>query len=314
MTKHLQRGVWILCILLIAAQTVIAAWYTKAQPGGLNDLKDAAAVFYNGGFTAGSPVMSLWGLLGRLFHVEPLFLALHVLPFVLIPLCYAAYFFLILSLPAQNAHRPYMLLFLCILHLFGYQSDAFSVCTLLLCWYSGYALALHLLLPLLFAFLLRFLQKHPPEQKDANESVNEEDEEMKHKYLNTRNLGIALLVITLAMAAVFFVLNRKINNLHLATENLQRSILEKGDLIEFRGALGDEWKGYVIVGSDGGVNVFFGGSEDDGPALAEMLAKYGQVVDNWYLKKDEQGAYEYCRDQGIAVSHVFLLEGVEEVQ
>ena len=136
---------------------------------------------------------------------------------------------------------------------------------------------------------------------------------MKHKFINARNLSIALLIITLLMVGVFFVLNRKINNLHMATEHLQQSITEKGDVIEFRGALGDEWKGYIIVGSDGGVNVFFGGSEEDGPALVDAISKYSQVVDNWYLKEDEKGAYEYCREQGIAVSHVFLLQGVEEV-
>lgn len=311
MNKHLARGVWILCILLIIAQTVIAALYTRPQTAGLVELKDVASTAFEGTFLPGSPIMSLWGIFSRLLHVSPLFFVLHVLPFILIPLCYAAYAFLCVSLPTDPSYRPFVLLLICLMQIFGYQSEAFSVCTLLLCSYSGYALALHFLLPLILGILMRYAQKHPYAGDDA--IMTEEDEDMKHKYLNARNLGIALLVVAVVMTCVFFVLNRKINNLHRATENLQRSIAEKGDVIEFRGALGDEWKGTVIVGSDGGVSVFFGGDAEDGPALAETIVKYSQTVDNWYLKEDETGAYEYCREQGIAVSHVFLMQGVEEV-
>ena len=315
MSKRLSRILWCLCVLLIAAQTVIAAFYTIPQSAGLIFLQDATRVSETGKILFSSPLMSLWGLLCRAFHMKTLTFALKVLPFAVIPLSYLAYVFLIRALPGPKEQAPFILLLVCLLQLFGYQSEAFAPFTLLLCWYTGGVLLVHGIAPVVLGILIRYLANRPErETPDASPEGETEEEDMKHKYLNVRNLGIALLCFFVLMMGALFVLNKKINNLHDATQNLQQSVSGKGELVEFRGALGTEWKGYLIVGSDGGVSVFFGGDEKDGPALAELIARYGQTVDSWYLNEEEQGAYEYCREQGVAVSHVYVMQGLKEVQ
>ena len=314
MSKRFRLIIWSLCVLIIAAQTVVAAFCTIPQPAALAVLQDATRVCGSGRILFSSPVMSLWGLLSRALHMKTLTLALHVLPFVIIPLCYLAYVFLIRALPGAKEQGPFILLLIILLQLFAYQSEAFVPCTLLLGWYTGYAILLHGLFPVLLGLLIRYIQSRKEKEAEPKSFDQTEEDDMKHKYLNVRNLGIALLCFFVLMIGALFVLNRKINNLHDATQNLQQSVSNKGELIEFRGALGSEWKGYLIVGSDGGVSVFFGGDEKDGPALAELISQYTQTVDNWYLNEKEQGAYEYCRDKGVAVSHVYVMQGMEEVQ
>ncbi len=315
MNKHLIRSIRILCFVLIAAQIVIAAFFTLPHPEGLRHIKDATLVCETGHFLMRAPLMSLWGLLSRLLHMSAMTFTLKVLPFVVIPACYLAYVYLVFSLCEDRAYVPFTLLLICLLQIFGYQSDAFVSATLLLGWYTGCSLFVHLLLPLLLGILIRRIKKRPVKEREMDALTESEEEwEMKHRYLNARNIGIALIAFIVLSAAAFFVMNRKINNLHAATENLQKAISSKGELIEFKGALGKELKGYVIVGSDGGLSVFLGGTEEDGPALLEQLVKYGQTVDCWYLKENEQGAYEYCKGQGIVVEHVYLIKGIEEVQ
>ncbi len=314
MSKRAWRILWIICIVLIAAQTVLAAFYTIPHPVPLRYLQDAAKAYATGRIQTASPLMSIWGLLGRLFGIAPLTLALKVLPFVCIPGCYASYAFAALQLPDGKDRAPLTVLIIACLQIVGYQSDAFAPYTLLLGWYTGYALFLHLLMPLVLGAVLKWTGKHPLQQETLDSlAEDEEDDDMKHKYLNVRNLAIILAAFVIVSACALFILNRKINNLHAATENLQQSIVKKGDVVEFRGALGDTCKGYVIVGSDGGLSVFFGGDEEDGPALAQLLAQYGQTVDAWYLKEGEDGAYLYCVEQGIAVDQVFRMQMSEEV-
>ncbi len=314
MSRRALKILWALCILLIAAQTVVAAFYTIPHPMALRFLQDATKTYATLQFQAASPIMSIWGYLCRIFHIAPLTFALKILPFVIIPACYAAYAFLAHLLPRGRETAPVMVLIIACLQIFGYQSEAFVPYTLLLGWYTGYALILHLLLPVVFALILKWIKKHPLKQGDSGpEDVDEEDDDMKHKYLNVRNLGIAFLVFAVLSLLAVFLLNRKINNLHEATENLQRSISQKGDVVEFKGALGDTCKGYVVVGNDGGLSVFFGGEEEDGPALYALLLEYGQVIDAWYLKEGEDGAYTYCLEQGIAVDHVYTMQVTEEV-
>lgn len=313
MSKHAQKILWILCILLIAAQTVIAAFFTAGQTAGLQILKNATQVYETGQIVIAAPLMSLWGLICRLFHMSPVFFALHILPFIMIPACYGAYIFLIRSF-CEGKTVPLTLLIVCLLQIFGYQSDAFVPATLLLGWYTGYALVLHLLCPLLLGVLLTKLPVvAAKEVKSGEDTADEEDEDMKHKYLNVRNLGIALLLFFVIALSAIFVLNRKINNLHAATENLQKSISDKGELIEFTGAVGDDLKGYILKGSQGSLTVIFCGDKNDGPALCELLSGYGGAVDSWYLREDEQGAYEYCVKEGITVEHVYTVNGMEEV-
>ena len=110
MSKRLSRILWCLCVLLIAAQTVIAAFYTIPQSAGLIFLQDATRVSETGKILFSSPLMSLWGLLCRAFHMKTLTFALKVLPFAVIPLSYLAYVFLIRALPGPKEQAPFILL------------------------------------------------------------------------------------------------------------------------------------------------------------------------------------------------------------
>ncbi len=315
MSKKTARIIWGLCILFIVAQTVIAAIFTIPHPAALRYLKEATVVNATGQFQLSAPVMSIMGLLCRLLHISVSTFALKILPFLAIPACYGAYAFLVCEIPDGRETAPLTLLLICLLQTAGYQSDAFVPYTLLLGWYTGQCLLIHFIAPLLLGILFILLKKHPQNAIEPDElQSDEEDDDMKHKYLNVRNLGIAFVLFVIASACALFVLNRKINNLHAATENLQQSITKKGDVVEFRGALGDESKGYVVAGSDGGLSVFFGGDEEDGPALMELLAGYGRDVDAWYLKEGEDGAYQYCLSQGINVNHAYQMQGVEEIR
>lgn len=314
MSKWLARILWTVAIILVIAQAVVAAFYTLPADDAVSGLKYAAKVYDTGRIVVTSPMMSLIGLIGRVFHIGPIKLALHVLPFIIIPLSYFAYALLAKSL-SDGPMTPTILIFTELLNMYGYQSDALSPCTLLLGWYRGEAVLIHLILPLLLALYIRW--KEPQETGIAADIKTDEDEwedEMKHKIINVRNLSIAFAAFVIVALVAIFVLNRKINNLHEATISLQDVIEQKGEFIEFKGAVGDSFKGYIVIDGDDNVTVVFGGTYNDGEALMEVLANYENHVTSWYLEKDgEQGAFEYCRENGTKIDHIYTIEGIEEL-
>ena len=314
MSKWLARILWTIAIILVIAQVVVAAFYTLPADDAVSGLKYASKVYDTGRIVMTSPMMSLIGLIGRVFHIAPIKLALHVLPFIIIPLCYFAYALLAKSL-SDGPMTPTILIFTELLNMYGYQSDALSPCTLLLGWYRGEAVLIHLILPLLLALYIRW--KEPQETGIAADIKTDEDEwedEMKHKIINVRNLSIAFAAFVIVALVAIFVLNRKINNLHEATISLQDVIEQKGEFIEFKGAVGDSFKGYIVIDGDDNVTVVFGGTYNDGEALMEVLANYENHVTSWYLEKDgEQGAFEYCRENGTKIDHIYSIEGIEEM-
>jgi len=138
----------------------------------------------------------------------------------------------------------------------------------------------------------------------------------KHKIINARNLGIALLLFAVLAGGAIYILNNKINSLHEATQNLQLSIDEKCSLYEFKPENSESAAGYLIRQSDGKLVMVGGGSAGNGAALYEFLTKYGAQLDQWYLYGDteaEQGAYEYCvGEKGLEVGKTYYLTGIEE--
>lgn len=343
MSKWLARILWTIAIILVVAQAVVAAFYTLPADDAVSGLKYASKVYDTGRIVVTSPMMSLIGLIGRVFHIAPIRFALHVLPFIIIPLSYFAYALLAKSL-SDGPMTPTILIFTELLNIYGYQSDALSPCTLLLGWYRGEAVLIHLILPLLLALYIRWKNAHPalegaagaetfgvetadvaseteatePERTgiaaDIKTDEDEWEDEMKHKIINVRNLSIAFAAFVIVALVAIFVLNRKINNLHEATISLQDVIEQKGEFIEFKGAVGDSFKGYIVIDGDDNVTVVFGGTYNDGEALMEVLANYENHVTSWYLEKDgEQGAFEYCRENGTKIDHIYSIEGIEEM-
>ncbi len=314
MTKRIKQLPWLLSCVLIIAQVILAAFFTKIPAAGLGPLADITYTAKTGIFLPLSPLLSVYGLICRVTGIGTMTFALRVLPFVVIPLCYLAYRFLIRSLPEEQENAGWIFFGICVLQTFGYQSDALLPCTLLLNWFGGTALFVHLILPLGLGALIRWRNSRPVCEEEAQRPSDEEDEDMKQKILNVRNLGIAFLLFAVLAVGAIFVLNRKINNLHDVTASLQQNVDKRGEVVAFYGAHGDEVRGYILVGNDGGVSVIFGGDAADGPALTEVLGRYGSAVDAWYLKKGEEGIYDYCVTEGIKVDHVFTIQGLEEIK
>lgn len=317
MNKWTGRILWMIAVALVIGQIIVAAFYTVPKSDALYGLKIATSIYEGGGFVISAPAMSILGLISRIVRISPVKLALNILPFVILPLCYFAYGFLAKSLSEGPVKTPAILIFTELLNIYGYSSDALSPYTLLLGWYRGGAILVHLILPLVAAFIIRWRDKHPLQKKEDEGMLEEEDSEddMKHKILNVRNLSIALAVFVIIVIGAVFVLNKKINNLHEATLSLQDIIESKGEFIEFKGALGDAFRGYIVVDAEDNVTVVFGGRYEDGEALLEILSRYDKHVTSWYIMEDgEQGAFEYCRDNGVAIEHIYSVGGIEELK
>lgn len=317
MNKWTGRILWMIAVALVIGQIIVAAFYTVPKSDALYGLKIATSIYEGGGFVISAPAMSILGLISRIVRISPVKLALNILPFVIIPLCYFAYGFLAKSLSEGSVKTPAILILTELLNIYGYSSDALSPYTLLLGWYRGEAILVHLILPLVAAFIIRWRDKHPLQKKEDEGMLEEEDSEddMKHKILNVRNLSIALAVFVIIVIGAVFVLNKKINNLHEATLSLQDIIESKGEFIEFKGALGDAFRGYIVVDAEDNVTVVFGGRYEDGEALLEILSRYDKHVTSWYIMEDgEQGAFEYCRDNGVAIEHIYSVGGIEELK
>ena len=318
MNKWINRILWMIAVLLVVAQVMVAAFYTEPATQSLMGLKDATYVFEGGKFVIGSPFMSLLGIIGRVLGIMPIKLALNILPFIIIPLCYLSYGFLATTITKEPIKAPAILIFTELLNIYGFQSEAFSPYTLLLGWYRGETILVHLILPLLPAFIIRWRDRHPlPEKTPVIEADIEEDpeDEMKHKILNVRNLSIVFAAFVIVVIGAMFILNQKINNLHNATLSLQDIIESKGEFVEFRGVRGDAFRGYIVVDKDDNVTVIFGGKYEDGEALLDILSKYDKKVTSWYIEKDgEQGAFEYCRENGVSIGHIYSIGGIEEIK
>lgn len=320
MNKTLRRILWALDIILIIAETVVAALFTAPAVSGLDAIGMACKVKDGAPFMMSAPAMSILGLICRLFNARPMMVALNVLPFVMIPLCFAAYAFAAISLDGEEERiSPALMLIIILLQLWGYQSEAFIPFTLLLSWYRGEAILVHLVLPILLALLIRWIKKKPEKEdgvaKDIGSDSNNEDEddEMKHKYLNVRNLSIAILILAVLSIGAIVLLNRKINNLYEATVNLQNAVEDKGDFAEYIGA-DEAIKGYVLRSAEGTITVIDGGGYEEGSGMLELITKYGTAVDTWYLLGDESGALDYCVEQGLEVKKTYRVDGIEEIE
>lgn len=323
MNKITRRILWTLDIILIITATVIAALFTTPPVSGLEAIGLATKVYGGASFMMNAPVMSCLGLICRLFKALPITVALKVLPFILVPACFVAYAYLSVVLDEEKKGiAPILFFIIILLQVWGYQSEAFIPYTLLLSWYRGETLLVHLILPIALAFLIRRIKKKPNietarEQELRSDGCREaerkdEDDEMKHKYINVKNLSIALLVLAVLSVGAILLLNRKINNLYEATVNLQSAVEGKGDFAKYSG-IDEDVKGYVIRSAEGAVTVIDGGGYDEGSGMLELITKYGSSVDTWYLLGDERGALDYCEEQGLKVNKIYHVDGIEEI-
>ena len=161
-------------------------------------------------FSYDEPAALAHGVYGRVGFI----LLYSVLPFIMIPAYYYAYYSLARRLFRDKGPALYMVLIICVLNLWGCQSAALLPVTMLYCWFAPASVILHGFLPFATGLLI-------------NNDFKWEEEEMKnHKILNSRNLAIALIIVIILFAGAVFVMNRKINSLYETTVNLQQQVEE----------------------------------------------------------------------------------------
>ena len=319
---------FVIMLLLIVLQIIGTSFWGYHQPNATRQVWTATKAYETGNLTAASPMMMLWAWIAWIFKEHPLTIVFSVSQFVMLPLYYMGYAVLARKLCKENREQSIIfMLFLCILHLFGYQSGYALGLTLLFSYFSGGVFILQGLMPFLLFLFLTGLERRqvtvPEAENTADKLIDTEedweDEDMKkHKIVNARNIGIVLVLFAILVAGAIYILNNKINSLHNATQNLQLAMDEKCSIYEFKPEAGDEVAGYLLRQSDGRLVMIGGGAEENGEALYEFLTKYGAQLDKWYLYGEsaaDRGAYDYCTDgKGMEVGSVYYLTGMEEVK
>ncbi len=335
-------------ILIIALQIFFAVNYAFVRPNAVNEISNAVLSYETGRVVRESPLMMLYAWLSDIVNVHPLTMIYTIAPVILLPMYYGLEWSLAKKLFKDDTVKClYMLFIFELLHVFGYQSAYTQKTALLISYFTGTAFFVHAVLPLSLWFVLDALEKkeilrekekslkeqeealralrppspdrakalEPPEGIQADigtVSIEEfeEDWDMKHKIVNSRNLGILTLALAVLFVGAVFILNRKINSLHEAaagiTENLENSVRTYEYIPE--GA--ETAEAYLLRQSGGSLVVIGGGAREYGDGLYDFISKYGDSVEAWYLKsgnEEDTGAYEVCKERGIKVLDTYML-------
>ena len=157
-----------------------------------------------------------------------------IFPFVLIPVYLGIYILLAGRLFKERGLKWFMVLCLCVLNLWGYQSEALLPVTMLSGRITLPAVIVHGVLPFILWVAAgkyrEYMERVPLTDAGSMDELDYyrwEEEDMKnHKIINSRNLAIALLVVVILLAGSVFIMNRKINNLYETTVNLQNQVNE----------------------------------------------------------------------------------------
>lgn len=318
-----------IALLLVIFQIVVCLTYSFNGNGNLRYLKSATAFYDSGAITGADGLMVLWGMISKVLGIHPMLFVFSILPIVMIPFYYLAYYLLLTKLTDGTVQNVITgIIVIEILNIWGYQSDLLIPVTMLMSYATMTSFIVHAFLPLVLFEILNIREKIVIHKFETEEEITEgqesgtvvediDDEDYqeewdmkKHKIINARNLAIALGVLALALVAFVFILNNKINTLHAATANLQRDLSERTRIYEFVSDSG-KVEGYLIKGSDGELTMIGGGNVDNAEELNVFLGEYGTNITNWYLyEADEEnmGAYAKCTlEKGITVENVYVL-------
>ncbi len=146
-----------------------------------------------------------------------------ILHVIMIIICGLAYVLLASRLFEDKGSRVFMLLLVCVLNIFSYQSEPMLKYTLLYAGSGIGALVVHGLLPFVLWILLGMKDKIG----DFSDADQWEEEDMKnHRILNARTLAVALLIVVIMLIGSVYIMNRKINSLYNTTVELQRQVEE----------------------------------------------------------------------------------------
>jgi len=322
---------------LLILQVVLVYIYAVRETYSYECLKYATAVYENGSFIVTAPYMSILGLIARLADVHPLIIVNRVLPVILIPLAYAAYYRLLGRVFEKDKDKQYLaLIAMCVVNLFGFQSGPAMPIMLLTGYFTGAGIIIHVILPWAAERLIIKSKKALEQQKmlanakadntdnaadcedcsENDEDYQEEWDMKKHRIVNARNLAIALGVLSIVLIAFAYVLNNKINSLYDATVNIQSEINSNCRSYEYRP--GDAIEGYLIKNSDGTITFIGGGGEENMDSLYNFITTYGNKVDSWYLYGDDEansGAYNKCVDfKKLPVENVYIINRTDYEQ
>ena len=219
------------CLALTLRYAKTAGEEEKKAPGFLGVLVIVLIICQIAGvmlFSYDDPAALPGGIYGKTGFI----LLYSVLPVLMIPAYYYAYYNLAGRLFKDKKYAWFMVLIICVLNLWGLQSKALYPVTMLYCWFSPASVILHGFLPLLTGVLIEKSKAVAGRQentviKEEDDYFKWEEEEMKdHKIINSRNLAIALIIVVILFMGSVFVMNRKINSLYETTVNLQQQVEE----------------------------------------------------------------------------------------
>lgn len=235
------------------------------------------------------------------------------------------YFMIARQLFCKKRDIALFMLFVFILHLFGFYSEPLSAFSLFLSPVTVQSIIVHDIMPILLWLylvyepdILRFLESGGAESGNKEFEELEESEEWdmkKHKILNMRNLGAAFVLLTVVFTAVVFVLNSKINSLYNATNDLVKAANTKVSVYELKD--GAEGEGLTLWVFPDGNCVVYGGEKADKEACLDFIKEHTDSIDKWYLSDDDgdsMDAYEYCTENGIKVNGLYVVTGIEKIE
>ncbi len=325
-------------IILIVLQVFGTYMYVSEAPEVMIVTQNAVKAADTGRVVTGAPMMSLWAAVSKLLLRNPVIVIFSVSQFVMIPAFYLVSLMLARELSDKKDEQWFMMLCICILNLWGYQSKYMLQYTMLYCWFTGGTFVFYGLLPLMLWILLKKSRVivllfsgingrndtgPAPDGirdiKDGTDAINdyytEEDEDMKnHRIINARTVAIALLIVVIMLVGSVYVMNRKINSLYDATVNLQQQVNEGTRIYEFVPSDSQETVAYILRQADGGLTVIGSGKASYGEELYDLISLYSSEVNAWYLRNDKEedaGAYNECIKKGLEVRHTYYIN-VEE--
>jgi len=290
----------------------------------------AAMIILSGGFVLTKDCL----MNSTLYGLNPLIRIMAVLS-IIVYLC--LYYMISRRLFKAKSDRAMFMLFVLLLHLFSNYSEKALSFSLFIEPISIASVVIHDVLPLILFLILTFekelkafLEGGDEEENkaaggvltgqeagsvvDNEEEIPEEWDMKKHRILNMRNMAIAFVLLFLVFIASIYVLNNKINSLYDATVLLENAANTKMTVDEHRNANG-EVDVTVMVSPEGSVTVVGGGETASGTEVYEMISKYSDKVDKWYIYGDEdRGAYDFCKDQGIEVVNAYIVTCAEEAE
>lgn len=332
-----KRIITVIAILLIAVQIITLILFETNSGGNIHGLRGATAVYGRGKGLGLDGLMFFWGSICRLIGIHPLILVNSLLPLLIIPLYYCNYYVLLKRILKNETASVMGIVVLALLNIWGYQSVVLVPATLLLSYGLLPCFVVHGLLPMTLELIIGLEVVAAREEievenvvgnqiktgqdignddaiDETDELYQEEWDMKKHKIVNARNLAIALGLLAVALVAVVFVLNNKINTLHDATANLQEDLYNRTRIYEYVSGTG-QVEGYLIKGIDGKVTMIGGGAEENADSLADFIVQYGGNISEWYLYETdskEMGAYAKCvLEKGINVDNVYVLNRTE---